>query len=435
MSSPTKAKSYLSYIDSEITSLGKMPDHWKAAKLRSILKATAERNMPNLPLLSVVREKGVILRDLEDSDENHNVIPEDLSNYKVVRKGQFAMNKMKAWQGSYGVSRLDGIVSPAYFTYDLNGVNGEFFHSAIRSRAYIPFFTQASDGVRIGQWDLSPARMREIPFLVPPPDEQTAIVRYLDDADQRIRAYVSAKERLIALLEEERQAVIHQAVTKGLDPNVKLKPSGVEWLGDVPGHWEVRRIKSLSVIRRGASPRPIDDQRYFDENGEFAWVRISDVTASNRYLEKTTQRLSKVGQDLSVELQPGSLFLSIAGSVGKPIITKIKCCIHDGFVYFPKFRGDVEFLYRILSTEGPFARLGKFGTQLNLNTDTVGDIFIGCPPTEEQQEITHYMDAASAKLDAAVNRARRQIDLIEEYRTRLIAEVVTGKLDVREAKP
>ena len=134
-------------------------------------------------------------------------------------------------------------------------------------------------------------------------------------------------------------------------------------------------------------------------------MRISDVTASNRYLEKTTQRLSKVGQDLSVELQPGSLFLSIAGSVGKPIITKIKCCIHDGFVYFPRFRGDVEFLYRILSTEGPFARLGKFGTQLNLNTDTVGDIYIGWPPTEEQQEITHFIDAASAKLDAAVNRA------------------------------
>ena len=174
----------------------------------------------------------MILRDLQDSDENHNVIPDDLSNYKVVRKGQFAMNKMKAWQGSYGVSRIEGIVSPAYFTYNLNGVTGDFFHSAIRSKAYIPFFTQASDGVRIGQWDLSPARMREIPFLVPPPDEQASIVRYLDDADQRIRAYVSAKERLIALLEEERQAVIHQAVTRGLDPNVKLKPSGVEWLGD-----------------------------------------------------------------------------------------------------------------------------------------------------------------------------------------------------------
>ena len=216
MNSPTKAKSHLSCRDSEITSLGKVPDHWKVAKLRSILKATTERNMPNLPLLSVVREKGVILRDLEDSDENHNVIPEDLSNYKVVRKGQFAMNKMKAWQGSYGVSRLEGIVSPAYFTYDLHGVTGDFFHNAIRSRAYIPFFTQASDGVRIGQWDLSPTRMREIPFLLPPPDEQAAIVRYLDDADQRIRAYVSAKERLIALMEEERQAVIHQAVTRGL---------------------------------------------------------------------------------------------------------------------------------------------------------------------------------------------------------------------------
>ena len=207
------------------------------------------------------------------------------------------------------------------------------------------------------------------------------------------------------------------------------KESNVEWLGNVPEHWEVRRIKSLSIVRRGASPRPIDDSRYFDEHGEFAWVRISDVTASDRYLYKTTQRLSELGQSLSVELKPGSLFLSIAGSVGKPIITKIKCCIHDGFVYFPRFRGDVEFLYRVLSTDVPFSGLGKFGTQLNLNTDTVGNICVGWPPSDEQAAIVRYLDDADQRIRAYVSAKERLIALLEEERQATIHQAVTRGLD------
>ena len=207
------------------------------------------------------------------------------------------------------------------------------------------------------------------------------------------------------------------------------KESNVEWLGNVPEHWEVRRIKSLSIVRRGASPRPIDDSRYFDEHGEFAWVRISDVTASDRYLYKTTQRLSELGQSLSVELKPGSLFLSIAGSVGKPIITKIKCCIHDGFVYFPRFRGDVEFLYRVLSTDVPFSGLGKFGTQLNLNTDTVGNICVGWPPSDEQAAIVRYLDDADQRIRAYVSAKERLIALLEEERQAVIHQAVIRGLD------
>ena len=270
-------------------------------------------------------------------------------------------------------------------------------------------------------------------FPIPPLPEQHAIVRFLDYVNRRIRRYVSAKRKLIALLEGEKQAIVHRAVTRGLDPNVRLKPSGVEWLGDVPEHWEVRRIKSLSLVKRGASPRPIADPVYFEDNGEYAWVRILDVTASSRYLERTTQRLSRRGQSLSVALQPGALFLSIAGSVGKPIITKVKCCIHDGFVYFPQFRGNAEFLYRVFSCGAPFAGLGKLGTQLNLNTDTVGSICLGWPAFSEQAAIVEYLDKATAAIDEAISRAHRQIELVQEYRTRLIADVVTGKLDVREA--
>ena len=242
---------YPAYKPSGIPWLRHLPSHWEMRKLRNIIAATGERNRPDLPLLSVVRERGVILRDVANLEENHNFVPDDLSNYKVVHGGQFAMNKMKAWQGSYGISQRDGIVSPAYFVFNVKGVSGHYFHTAIRSKAYIPFFAQASDGVRIGQWDLSPARMREIPFLIPPYPDQTAITRYLDYMDRRIRRYVGAKRKLIALLEEERQAIVGRAVTRGLDPNVRLKSSSVEWLGDVPEHWEVRRLKTLCTMKSG----------------------------------------------------------------------------------------------------------------------------------------------------------------------------------------
>ena len=131
--------------------LAPFPERWEVWKLRQLLTPFSEKNHPEMPLLSVVREKGVIVRDVQDKEENHNYVPDDLSAYKLVRKGQFVMNKMKAWQGSYGISRYDGVVSPAYFVFDLRrGVNPEFFHRAIRTRAYVNYFAQASDGIRRG---------------------------------------------------------------------------------------------------------------------------------------------------------------------------------------------------------------------------------------------------------------------------------------------
>ena len=129
----------------------------------------------------------------------------------------------------------------------------------------------------------------------------------------------------------------------------------------------------------------------FNEEGSHGWVRIADVTAAGMYLDRTTQRLSKLGISLSVPLSPGDLFLSIAGSVGKPCITNIRCCIHDGFVYFPRWRGETRFLYYVFASGEPYRGLGKLGTQLNLNTDTVGAIHIGVPPIPEQAAIADYL--------------------------------------------
>ena len=143
----------------------------------------------------------------------------------------------------------------------------------------------------------------------------------------------------------------------------QYRATEVEWLGDVPKQWTSMKIKRLCQVKRGASPRPIDDPIYFDENGEYAWVRISDVTASEKYLRTTEEKLSQLGNSKSVRLEPGRLFLSIAASIGKPIITKIKCCIHDGFVYFVGLKQDPEYWYYLFKSEQLFCGLGKMGTR------------------------------------------------------------------------
>jgi type I restriction enzyme, S subunit len=271
----------------------------------------------------------------------------------------------------------------------------------------------------------------ELRVVVPPLPEQKAIAAFLERETGKIDALVAEQRRLIELLKEKRQAVISHAVTKGLDPAAPMKPSGIDWLGDVPAHWEVVSIKWLSPVLRGASPRPIDDPRYFDENGEYAWVRIADVSASDGLLTETAQVLSELGSSLSVRLEPGALFVSIAGSVGKPCITRIKACIHDGFVYFPRLQVDSNFLYRIFEAGQCYRGLGKLGTQLNLNTDTIGSIRVAVPPPHELQLIRSYIDEETKRLDALVSQAEEGIVLLNERRSALISAAVTGKIDVR----
>lgn len=203
--------------DSGVEWLGKIPAHWATIKLRQILHPFSEKNHPELPLLSVVREQGVIVRDIEDKESNHNFIPDDLSGYKMVKKGQFAMNKMKAWQGSYGISDYTGIVSPAYFVFDVDFENLEYFHYAIRSRVYVNFFAQASDGIRVGQWDLSINKMKEIPFIVPPVDEQKAIIDYIPVAFEKYDITIAKLNEEVDVLHELRNKIIFEGITGQID--------------------------------------------------------------------------------------------------------------------------------------------------------------------------------------------------------------------------
>ena len=428
-------KAYPAYKATGMEWLGEVPAHWDVRRLRNLLAGTNARNRADLPLLSVTREQGVIVRDLNKLDDNHNFIPDDVTNYKVVENGQFAVNKMKAWQGSYGVSQRDGIVSPAYYVFDIRRMARDYFHAAIRSKTYVPFFAQASDGVRIGQWDLSRARMREIPFLLPPFLEQAAIVRYLDHVDRRIRRYVTAKRKLIALLEEEKQAVVSQAVTRGLDPNVRLKPSGVERLGDVPEHWDVGPVKRAFLSMD---------------------YGISESASDSGTIRLLTMGHLKDGQVMVPDdgcvdfvaphllLEEGDLLFNRTNS--QELVGKVGLFVgHDSPVTFASYlvrmrphpSHEPEYLNLALNGASFMSRARREAIpslhQSNLNPTRFGRIHIALPSKEEQCAILCALRKETASLRAAIARARRQIKLIEEYRTRLIADVVTGKLDVREA--
>ena len=242
-------KPYPAMKDSSVPWLGEVPEHWDVLPNRAVFNEVKERHRPDAEMLSVTITKGVIRQHalLEDSSKKDSS-NQDKSAYKLVRPGDIAYNKMRAWQGAVGVSEYEGIVSPAYVVQrPREGVAPRYLHYLLRTPAFAKEAERWSYGITSDMWSLRPEHFKMIYSCLPPLPEQAAIVRFLDHADRRIRRYIRAKQKLIKLLEEQKQAIIHRAVTRGLDPNVRLKPSGVEWLGEVPEHWEVAPLKALRL--------------------------------------------------------------------------------------------------------------------------------------------------------------------------------------------
>ena len=425
-------KPYAAYKDSGSSWLAQVPTHWEVRALRTLIRPRNERNRIDMPLLSVAREKGVFVRSMTDASENHNVIPLDLSNYKVARAGALVINKMKAWQGSMGIAPCDGIVSPAYYVYDFDIANGKFGQALLRSKPYVAHFGQASDGVRVGQWDLTIAAMRQIPVLVPPPEEQAAIVRFLDWANARLERTIRAKRRVIALLTEQKQAIIHRAVTRGLDPTVTLKPSSIPWLGDIPAHWKIWRIKYLvkEVDRRSTTgAEPLLSMRMHHGLVLFAdhFTRPPQAATLKGF------KIVAPGQIVVNRMQAGNgvIFSSSLNGLVSP----------DYAVLDPIGAVNVEFLgelFRSRKVRAKFRAESKgLGTGssgfMRLYNDRLGAIHVALPPVDEQAAILAGLDDELSGVNTAISRLHREIDLLREYRTRLVADVVTGKLDVRAA--
>ena len=389
--------------------IGNPPKHWRVVKLRQILRPFSEKNHPELPLLSVVREKGVIVRNVEDKEENHNYVPEDLSGYKRVKRGQFAMNKMKAWQGSYGVSKYDGIVSPAYFVFDINyDINHDFFNAAIRSKAYVSYFGQASDGIRVGQWDLSMQRMKEIPFLVPPRDEQEQIMRLLDWKVSAINRLINIKRNQITQIEELKKAIIHKAVTKGLH-DVPMKNSGISWMGIIPEHWEVEKIKRHFYIENGSDPSLPGDIPVYG-SGDSSFKRCGE------YKNGPTVLLGRKGATLNIPHYIEGKYWNVDTAFN--VVAKSECQVFMKFFYY--LAGMFDYNFYIKQTTLPSMKQSDYG-----------NMRIAIPPQAEQKQILVYIEKQNENLEKAIAYINAFVKSLTDLKARLISDVVTGKIDVR----
>lgn len=421
-------KRYTEYRDSSVPWIGDIPGHWEVHQLRKYLSLVSDKGYPEEQLLSVTRESGVIIRNTDSKEENHNFIPDDLSNYKLVKQGQFAVNKMKAWQGSYGVSQHHGIVSPAYYVCNLNNINPAFFSVAIRSKAYVPFFTQMSKGIRSGQWDLSPIALKQIFFMEPPLAEQEKIVAFLDKQTNLIESCICLRERELQTLNELKQAKIASAVTRGLNPDVPMKDSGIPWIGMIPAHWELRRAKYM--FRKHKRPVSPEDE-------VITCFRDGQVTLrKNRRTTGFTESLTEVGYQ---GIKKGDLVIhqmdAFAGAIGVSDsdgkgTSVYHCCT-------PKGDYDVNYyalLLRIMAQTGFIQSLyrGIRERSSDFNFNTFGNQFLAVPPIEEQHQIVQYIQESISKVETYISDLEKEIEYLKEYKQRLISDVVTGKVDVRD---
>jgi len=334
-----------------------------------------------------------------------------------------------------GVSKFHGIASPAYCVYRFgNSARPWFFHHLLRSPAYKARIKAVSTGVVESRLRLYTDDLYRLEALVPPLPEQDAIVRFLNYYDRKIRRYIRAKQKLIKLLEEQNQVIIHHTVTRGLDPNVRLKPSGVEWLGDVPEHWEVRRVKQSTQILRGKfTHRPRNDPSLYD--GPYPFIQTGEVARAKKSILGYRQTLNERGLAVSKMFPAGTLVMTIAANIGDVAVLDFKACFPDSVVGFiPRSGVERDYLYYAFRAMKPELLCeAPVNTQGNLNVDRIGSRGVALPPAPEQQLIVSQIEKITLGLNAAIDQTQREIVLLREYRTRLIANVVTGKLDVRKA--
>ena len=307
-------------------------------------------------------------------------------------------------------------------------IHGGYLFWALQSKpAAYQFHVEAKGVTRFG---LSHNGIQSVTLPVPTPEEQEAIVRFLDNADEQIQYYIAGKERLIALLEEEQQALVHQAVTRGLDPNVRLKPSGMEWLGEVPRHWEVRRAKYLY--------REVDEH---SETGTEQLMSVSHKTGVTTRKETVTMFLaeSNMGHKLC---RPGDIVINTMWAFMAALgVARQKGLVSPSYgVYRPhdESRLNRDYMDSLIRTEAYRINYlvwstGITSSRLRLYPESFLGIPLVHPPKVEQDAIAEEIHKVTTSVDGTINRARQQIDLMNEYRTRLIADVVTGQLDVREA--
>jgi type I restriction enzyme S subunit len=405
---------YPGYRESGLPWVPKIPDGWQVLRNGRLFSHRVETGFPDLPILEVSLRTGVRVRDMENLKRKQ--VMSQKEKYKRAAKGDIAYNMMRMWQGAVGSVPVDGLVSPAYVVvkpYD--EANSHYYSYLFRTAAYMQEVNKYSRGIVADRNRLYWESFKQMPSLVPPRPEQDQILAYLRAQDAHIARFIKAKRELIKLLTEQKRRIIDQAVTRGLDPNVRLKPSGIEWLGEVPEHWEVLPLRRIIRVKSGdmihASEETEEGFPIYGGNGPRGF----------------TKKVNCHGPMLLI------------GRVGA------KCgCIHrvEGSFWasehalrvIPLREFDLEFFEHLLRWID-FNRFAIRTAQPLINSTIVREQICAVPPVSEQVAICRWIADECRPLDDAIARAEEEIKLIREYRDRLIADVVTGQIDVRGWRP
>jgi len=427
--------SYAKYGNSGVGWLGQVPAHWQTAKFRHLFRESPEKIEALVvgPMLSVSGYRGVEVKEYDD--ENRRRLDEDLVGYRVVRVGQLVVNTMWLNYAGLGVSEHEGHVSPAYRSYHIHqDMDRRFVHYLLRSETYVQGYTRLLTGIRPNSLQMSRDDLMEFPVLVPPKSEQATIAAFLDRETAKIDELVVEQRRLIGLLKAKRQAIISHVITKGLDPAAPMKPSGIEWTGDVPTDWEVWKLAhAFAQIGSGTTPRT--DRRDYYDDGETPWVNTGDLCDGE--LESCEKRITELAlaDHSSLKIYPsGSLLIAMYGAtIGKlgilsfPATVNQACCVFAG-----ESPIEVKFLfYWFVGFRQQIVSLAIGGGQPNVNQEILRSLRLACPGKPEQLAIIEFLDIQTARLDTLTVAAERAIELLQERRTALISATVTGQIDVR----
>jgi type I restriction enzyme S subunit len=428
-------KPYTDYKESGLPWLDNFPAHWSTRRMKVLFKERVEKGFPHEPLLAATQTKGVVRK--EDYGERTVTASKDFHLLKLVELDDFVIS-LRSFQGGIEYSRCRGIISPAYTVLTPRpGTTRGYYSYFLKSKPFVDSLTLFVTGIREGQ-NIEYPRLARAYMPLPPPDEQAAIVRFLDYANGKIERAIRAKRKLIGLLNEQKQAIIHRAVTRGLDPTVKLKSSGVPWLGDVPEHWEVRKIKSLVKTFGGMTPSK-GNERFW--NGSIPWVSPKDMK-SREIVDSIDHITEKAICETNITLiEPPAVLIVVRGMIlartFPTAITKVPVTINQdmkALVTCPEVNSDyfVSILSGIQGDLLALVEIAGHGTCC-LRTDSWGNFLLPIPPLKEQEKITEMLQSELSFVTSVTTQTEREINLLREYRTTLTTEVVTGKLDVREA--
>jgi len=409
-------KPYPEYKESGLTWLDRIPTGWDEQRSKYLFREVDRRSTTGEEMrLSMSQRHGLIpSADVEEK----RLVSETNIGGKICEPGELVLNRLKAHLGVFALSSKRGLVSPDYTVFrPIGTITGRYFCTLYRSPYCGQELRRTAKGIVEGFWRLYTDQFYDIRVPVPALNEQAAIVRFLDHANHKIDGFIRAKRKLIGLLNEQKQAITHRAVTRGLHLDVSLKPSGIPWLGDIPQHWEVRRLKFLAHIKTG---------------GRDTVDRIDDGPYPFYVRSQTVERIDTFSFD-------GEAVLTAGDGAG---VGKVFHYVNGKFEYhqrvykfsnFQQIRGKFFFHYFRSSLRFEALDASAKSTVDSLRLPLLQNFPTVLPPTAEQDEIVKWIEAECFPIDTAIARTEREIALMQEYRTRLTADIVTGKLDVREA--